>query len=86
MRILVLTTRTNKYINNIGFVFVSLRLELMLLQESDKFQHMSSVLLMSLLENSVHDFSLCHDGICMANQVALKFTVKRIMHHGFMEE
>ncbi|XP_038073792.1 lysosomal-trafficking regulator-like isoform X2 [Patiria miniata] len=43
--------------------------ELMLLQESDRFQHMSSVLLMSLLENSVHDFNLCHDGICIANQL-----------------
>ncbi|XP_033625094.1 lysosomal-trafficking regulator-like isoform X2 [Asterias rubens] len=50
-------------------VDMTLGLELMLLQESDKFQHMSSVLLMSLLENSVHDFSLCHDGICMANQL-----------------
>ncbi len=58
----------------------------MLLQESDRFQHMSSVLLMSLLENSVHDFSLCHDGICMANQVGMHSDCKRIMHHGFLEE
>ncbi|XP_022110934.1 lysosomal-trafficking regulator-like [Acanthaster planci] len=43
--------------------------ELMLLQEADRFQHVSSVLLMSLLENAVHDFSLCHNGICIANQL-----------------